>query len=296
MLYLIGYILCGVLSLISTYFASNEYSLSIVMFTTVAITATFYSILTIMQTKYIYATLLKHKTIYFSLLFLTALIWWLTFVINKVVSPTFLELIFGYTAPIIAVFIEWRKRKQILHRNVFLALLVVGGLICNFLLQHYSFLYSCIIILYVITFGTAFFLFSHISSTMNKKFNLSVLAILAVRYWLLLIVLMVYIFANHPDYVRPLTSFVFYGKMIYIAVFLFIIPVYLYQKAIEKLGANKSLIMLSFSPILMFIGEMVYKTYSPTDLRLLIAAIAMFIITVCYKLAESKNAKENLNS
>jgi drug/metabolite transporter (DMT)-like permease len=292
-LYLIGYILCGVFSLILTYFASNEYSVPLVLFMSIAFAATFYSVITIKQTRHIYAVLFNNKLIYLKLLCLTSIVWWFTFFLNKTVSPTFLELIFGYTPSFIAVFIEWKNTKHNHYRNILFAFIMVGVLIASFLFNKYPFFQSCLIIIYVFIFGLSFVWFSHVSSTIHKELNLSVSAVLAVRFWLLLIILLIYVLINHPNYVKALSSEDFYGRILYISVFLCIIPIFLYQKAMEKLGANKSLILLSASPIIVYIGEMLYKTGSATDVRLLIAAITMFIITIFYKLMDNKNEKKD---
>lgn len=286
MAHLIMYIMSGVISLIYTYFATNKYSVELVLLCSAICVQLFYSIIGYKTIVNDYKILLKHKFIYLKMLIATFILWWLTMYITNFVSPTFFELAFTLTGTLIATYLEYKTAKTRLNLYTLISLIILYGIICHFLYDNFNIYKTCWIFLCLILLGISSVTYSHTSVQMSKKLKLSTFSILATRFWLTIIVLFIYHITNEKIYINHLLTTEFYAHILFLSIIMFIIPLYCYQKALIKLGANKTIILMGTSPILVFIGEYFDNLGSVTNNTLLFTAIAMFIIILVYHFGE----------
>lgn len=105
--------------------------------------------------------------------------------------------------------------------------------------------------------GTSSFVYFKQSQALIKKVPLSSTQILAVRFYLSIIV--IFIFMPKQDFVKYLTLYnSFY--LILLAFLSLIIPLYFQQKALERISSEQNAIIMSLTPVVTaFIEEAIFK-------------------------------------
>lgn len=283
MINFLAYMLSSVTAMIYTYFATNNYSVELVLLCAAIFVQIFFSLASWGNIFSSYIVLLENKYIYFKMLVSTFVLWWLTMYITNIVSPTFFEIAFTIITNIIATYLDYKERHKLHSMYLIIALLILLFMSLRFLYDNYSIYQATLITLETIVMGVSSVVYSHTSVEMGRKLKLNTTAILATRFWLTIISLAVYVLVNDKGYHQYTATSSFYFHIILLSILMFIIPLYCYQKALMKLGANKTLIFLGISPVLVFIGEYLNNLGSHTDIYLLYIAIGLFIVTSVYQ-------------
>ncbi|MED7788450.1 hypothetical protein [Francisella sp. 19X1-34] len=99
--------------------------------------------------------------------------------------------------------------------------------------------------------GTATYFYFKESETLNKKYNFSSLDVLCIRFYLLVIISMVFVFLDS----NVIFNIEQIPYMIILSILTLILPLYLAQIGISKIGAMNHSFFITFMPFLTFISE-----------------------------------------
>lgn len=268
MLYLLLYAIITVISYLLIHSSTNQFPQELLITVCTIYTIIFYNIINYKTITAIYGKLLNHKKSYFMLMFSLLIIWASTFIGIHFISPTFFMFVMmGIGAVYGAIFnyIDSKKRIDLII-FVFIALGILFFIAC--IIQHYALKEALLLTLFILIVGGFDYLYAKTSYAISVQLTLSASEILAVRFWLMLIIPMGIIISKNlfegQHYLEYLRVSNFYWTTSLMTVFSFIIPIYCYQKSILVIGANDTLLYCAGLPCMMYVTEMMLKIKSGT--------------------------------
>lgn len=292
MIFLVAYIIIVAFGAIFIYDLGKEFpqSLLILLSTTYAII--FFHAVNFGKIKASYKIMLEHKALYFFLMFSIFVIWFGYYVGIIYISPTFLDFIFMGLAAAFGSIFSYRSSKT--RANLASAILINLTVIAFYLLlfTHYEVKKAIVLIIFTIVLGVFDYLYVNTTYKLSK-INLSSSQILATRFWIMFLICLGAVIWNQ-EYKFLITNYDLIPKSILLAAITFIIPVYLYQRAITKLGPNFSLIAMGVVPITVFIFEKLLITNPPSKNELGALSILLALATLLPHLISHANNKKNL--
>lgn len=283
MIYLLLYIVLTSLSCVIIKLFAMQYSGDSLLLLSVFYAIIFFHIINFRKIITVYKVLMQTKILYFTLMLSIALIWGLTFVGSIFISPTFLSFVIMLIGVVFAMAFEYKKTTTKLN---FFSLLLVVCLFILFMGHLYSSYNGAsfgLMLTMIILIGGADYVYSSSCYAILKDKKLSATQVLAARFWLLLIVSLCYmIYDGESMLVMKNINFMLIGSSFMVALASFIIPIFLYQKAIYAVGVNLSMTISGVIPLMTFLFEKYMTSDSKyTNNSLLYFAIALFLI-VCF--------------
>lgn len=283
MIYLLLYVILTSLSCVIIKLFAMAYSGDSLLLLSVFYAIIFFHILNFREIVVVYKILMQKKILYFTLMLSIAIIWGLTFAGSIFISPTFLSFVIMLIGVVFAMVFEYKKSTTKL--NLFSLLLVVGLFILFMIHLYGSYNGSSfgLMLIMFILIGGADYVYASSCYAILKDKKLSVTQVLAARFWLLLIVSCGYMAYDVKSMlVIKNINFMLIGSSFMVALVSFIIPIFLYQKAIHKVGVNLSMTISGVIPLMTFLFEKYIINDSVyTNSSLLYFAIALFLI-VCF--------------
>jgi drug/metabolite transporter (DMT)-like permease len=127
-------------------------------------------------------------------------------------------------------------------------------------------------IFFAIISGVSGYCYSVESAEFSKINNLTTSQILATRFWLLLIFSTAIVYIKGDNLVN--SKILFYSCLVGLSTF--IIPIYLFQHGVLKLGASRNAIIRGFTPVTTFIIQyIIHIRYSLIE----------FIVSIIFSIA-----------
>lgn len=277
MIFLIGYIIIVALGALCIYDLGKEFPQSLLMLLSAFYAIIFFHAVNLGKIKTIYTTLSQHKAQYFVLMFSIFMVWVGYYLGIIYISPTFLDFIYMGLAASYGSFFAYRSSKT---RTNLLSMVLINLTIAAFyflLFAQYEIKKTILIIVFTIALGTFNCLYVNTAYKLSK-INLSPTQILASRFWIMLLICLIIVVCRR-EYEFLITNYDLIPKSILLAAITFIIPIYLYQKAITKLGPNLSLVAMGVVPIVVFILEIMLIENPPSSYELGILSLALAIST-----------------
>ncbi len=110
--------------------------------------------------------------------------------------------------------------------------------------------------------------------------------ILAVRFWLLWLISLVFVLVGHQYELVTVRSALYTGGLGLVSM---ILPIFFLQKAIEKLGPNRTGVLLGFTPLVVVVLEFIWFR-EMTDIGV-VPALLMPAITIGFAIYDQRRAR-----
>ncbi|MED7788731.1 hypothetical protein [Francisella sp. 19X1-34] len=278
MIYTILFIITTAISAILIHIIGNIMPAMLMIFLSITIALLFFNILNIKKICLTYGSLIKNDKKNFLIINLLMLnMWGGSFLIPIYFTPSILAipyfLILGFCGTI-SLFFKKNNKFYLLR-----AILLFTTLIALYI--YYSFCYqiSLFIILLVSTLitGISGYLYLKVSSNFNSK-SYSSIEILSFRFFIIWIISFLYVLEKQQIFQLSIEML---PMVFLIATISLIIPIYFSQKSIEKIGAVKSGIGFSITPIVITVSEQPFIKVN-LDFSIVFAVIFTSIIILSY--------------
>jgi len=221
---------------------------------TASMATIYFNLINFRNLKKLYISCYQEKWLCFSIMITVLVMWNCSMTGVGLISAALYHFIYftwlGVIGFVSFSFINWRKYYFQFYCGLG-GFFLVSMVIWQYL--HSSFSQSALIgVILALVGGTSAFIYFKQSQSLIKKIHLTATQILAVRFYLT-IILMVAILPQHQfSHYFTITNIL---ELIILAVFTLIAPLYFQQKALEKISSEQNAIILSLSPIAMAILE-----------------------------------------
>lgn len=187
------------------------------------------------------------------------LINWVSAFLATCYGSAFIYIYFSFsTSAIVGMFYKYYETKNIKTLICFVIMSLIVSLTCSYLVLTYS-MSVLAAIFFAILSGVSGYCYSVESAAFSKLNNLSTSQILATRFWLLLIFSAIIVYVKSDNILD--SKILFYSCLVGLSTF--IIPIYLFQHGVLKLGASKNSIIRGFTPVATFIIQyLIHARYS----------------------------------
>ncbi len=215
---------------------------------TATIASLYFNIINKNNLKKIYADCLKNKKQWFSVMLIVLIMWGTTMVGPGKIGASLFNFIYfawlGMLGFMLLALKNWQEYKIKFYFGVCLLLLIIANI---FFEIRSSFSYESLYgIFLALAGGTSSFIYFKNSQALAKNANLSATQVLAVRFYLSIIVLFIILPKQH---VVEYMSFTNLTNLLLLAFLSLIIPLYFSQKALEKITSEQHAIINSLCPI-----------------------------------------------
>ena len=201
-------------------------------------------------------------------MFSLLIIWASTFIGIHFISPTFFMFVMMVIGAAYGAMFNYRDSKNRTDLIIFVFMALGILLFIGSIIQQYALKEALLLTLFIIIVGGFDYLYAKTSYAISMQLTLSASEILAVRFWLMLIIPIGIIISNSlfegQHYLEYLRIPNFYWTTSLMTVFSFIIPIYCYQKSILVIGANDTLLYCAGLPCMMYVTEIVLNIKSGT--------------------------------
>ncbi|MDX1900555.1 MAG: EamA family transporter [Gammaproteobacteria bacterium] len=230
---------------------------------TSTIASLYFNIINKGHLKKIYSHCLENKKQWFSVMFIVLVMWATTMIGPGLIGASLFNFIYfawlGMLGFMLLSFQNWKEYKIKFYFGLCLFLLIIANV---FFELRTSFSYQALYgISMALIGGTASFIYFKQSQSLAKSADLSATQVLAVRFYLAIIILLL-IVPKHQiqNYFTVINSV----SLVLLAFFSLIIPLYFSQKALEKITSEQHAIINSACPIVTgILQEMIFN-----DLRI----------------------------
>lgn len=248
------YVLLTAISFNFLNYFSRSSSPYIILFSGCIIAVCFFHCVNYNHIKKIYLSCIKDKYSWLKIMLLILVNWVTAFLATCHGSAfTYIFFSFAISALFGLGYSYWSSKRQSSMIYIIIVVIIVGfSGICTMIGQYASGLAVC----FAILSGISGYYYSVESAYFSKNNNLSASQILAARFWLLLIFsgTMLYFDSHNSLNVKTIS----YGCIIGFSTF--IIPIYLFQHGVLKLGANRNSVIRGFTPFIAILMQ--YIIYS----------------------------------
>lgn len=215
---------------------------------TASIASLYFNIINRNHLKKIYADCLANKKSWFSVMVIVLIMWATTMIGPGEIGASLFNFIYfswlGMLGFMFLSYQDWQKHRIKFYFGLCLLSLVIANV---FFELRSSFSYEAISgIFLALLGGTSSFVYFKQSQALSKNAHLSATQVLAVRFYLAIVVLLL-ILPKH-DAVNYLTLGNLFN-LVLLAFFSLIIPLYFSQKALEKITSEQHAIINSLCPI-----------------------------------------------
>ncbi len=215
---------------------------------TASIASLYFNIINKNSLKKIYADCLKNKNQWFSVMLIVLVMWGTTMIGPGKIGASLFNFIYfawlGMLGFMLLSLQNWQEYKL----KFYFGLSLLGLIIANIFFElRSSFSYESLYgIFLALAGGTSSFIYFKNSQKLAKNANLSATQVLAVRFYLSIIVLFIILPKQHAvDYL----TFSNLCNLVLLAFLSLIIPLYFSQKALEKITSEQHAIINSLCPI-----------------------------------------------
>jgi hypothetical protein len=284
-IYSFGYVFVTAFSMTFIQSLPEQYSPLLSLFITALFTTLFFHVVNYKKIADIYKISFKYKYST-ALLCLNSLIMWvLTFYGNRELGS------FGYIfltfiiASIISFFILQRNRTSFFSFYTFSIFGLIGILLLGVIqLKKSTIIPSYLPVWLGITGGIVSYLNRKQIHIFSRKTKLPATAILAVRFYGILLIL-----GLGTTHNWGVVNLYLFWTLLLLAIVTFIIPLYFNQRAIMDLGAEKHSIICALCPSVTYIIQSIYiKTWQPDLLLISLITAALLVLPVLHHLPYRK--------
>jgi len=257
MVFMLSYVLNTALSFIFVKIVGNLVPDFLMVFISVTFAIVFFNAINYKSMLGIYSNFFKKNfKLFFFLNLYAFVVWVLSFFIPIFYSPSvFLMTMFAVLAILgnISVYLNNKANKFLIYVNI----LIIANLIYLFVLYAHELTSFLHFILFAIG-GIAAGIFGHFyiktSHQIGTDIKLKSTQVLAVRFWMLWICSLILVLFYREIGFADVT---YLPKILFISVITLLLPIYFLQRAIEKIGANKTGIYTGLVPITIVIMEII---------------------------------------
>jgi hypothetical protein len=251
MYYLLGYILTLAAGSVGLHYTGPKLPGMFIVFLSTTYALVFFNVISIRTLRSFYGRAWQHKSLFLALN-VTVLIMWLGAFLIPIYfqSSIYLTSFMSITATLGTLSICQKTRDL---ANILKSIILVINLFLFYIASSRYFHNLNLVALIVCTLvtGIAGYCYIRVSAECNRK-GFGASEVLAIRFWLLWLIALGFVLRdNQFVYVSPSAIY----KTISIATATIIVPIYLSQKAIQKLGADQSSILIGFTPFVAFLLE-----------------------------------------
>lgn len=215
---------------------------------TATIASLYFNIINKNHIKKIYTDCFENKKQWFMVMIIVLVMWTTTMIGPGKIGASLFNFIYfawlGMLGFMMLSLKNWQEYRIKFYFGLCLLLLIVANV---FFELHSSFSYDALYgIVMALLGGTASFIYFKQSQALAKNANLTATQVLAVRFYLAIIILSLIVPKNQiHDYLTLSNSF----SLVLLAFFSLIIPLYFSQKALEKITSEQHAIINSSCPI-----------------------------------------------
>ncbi len=251
MIYLILFLAFNAIAPIIIYFWGQDINHDILIFISAATAVMSFHLLNSRQNKQTYIRIIKDKNIWSGIskvIATTTFMWIAGFIIPLTYTPfIFVFSYLGWPSFFGALVMAVTTRKPVyIIQGIMIAITFVLFYFVTF--RDFSLMKASLGILVTMLTGLSLYLYLRASKGLNNK-GMNSRQILALRYWLLLILPLILIIYRHEFHLFTGTI-IFKG--IIIGMITLVLPLYFGQLCIEKFGSEKFSLAMGFTPILTF--------------------------------------------
>lgn len=235
---------------------------------TASVATLYFNIINRKHLKKIYTDCLTNKKSWLSVMVIVLIMWATTMIgPGKIGASLFNFFYFAWLGMLGLMLLaaqDWRQYQQKFYFGLCLLTLIIANIIFEL---YISFSYNTIYGIFLAFLGgTASFIYFKQSQNLAKDAKLSATQVLAVRFYLAIIVLLIVLPKHHVGEYFTLINF---ANLILLAFFSLIIPLYFSQKALEKITSEQHAIINSTCPIITGIfQEIVFNDLSTQQLSI----------------------------
>ncbi|AUR51244.1 hypothetical protein [Aquella oligotrophica] len=251
MIYLILFLAFNAIAPIIIYFWGQDINHDILIFISAATAIISFHLLNFRKNKQTYVRIIKDKSIWAGItkvIATTTFMWIAGFIIPITYTPfIFVFSYLGWPSFFGAVVMATTTRKPVyIIQSIMIAITFILFYFVTF--NKFSLIKASIGILVTMLTGLSLYLYLRSSKGLNNK-GMNSRQILALRYWLLLILPLALIIYRHEFHLFT-TMIVLKGVII--GMITLVLPLYFGQLCIEKFGSEKFSLAMGFTPILTF--------------------------------------------
>lgn len=251
MIYLILFLAFNAIAPIIIYFWGQDINHDILIFISAATAVMSFHLLNFRQNKQTYIRIIKDKNIWSGIskvIATTTFMWVAGFIIPLTYTPfIFVFSYLGWPSFFGALMMAVTTRKPVyIIQGIMIAITFVLFYFVTF--REFSLMKASLGILVTMLTGLSLYLYLRASKGLNNK-GMNSRQILALRYWLLLILPLILIIYRHEFHLFTGTI-IFKG--IIIGMITLVLPLYFGQLCIEKFGSERFSLAMGFTPILTF--------------------------------------------
>ncbi len=251
MIYLILFLAFNAIAPIIIYFWGQDINHDILIFISAATAVMSFHLLNSRQNKQTYIRIIKDKNIWSGIskvIATTTFMWIAGFIIPLTYTPfIFVFSYLGWPSFFGALVMAVTTRKPVyIIQGIMIAITFVLFYFVTF--RDFSLMKASLGILVTMLTGLSLYLYLRASKGLNNK-GMNSRQILALRYWLLLILPLILIIYRHEFHLFT-GSIIFKG--IIIGMITLVLPLYFGQLCIEKFGSERFSLAMGFTPILTF--------------------------------------------
>lgn len=240
----------------------------------------FFHLISIKKLANTYKKLLSIKKLYALVLSAFLLVWLLSYFISIYFTAAIVVFFIMAWPSCLGMFFQYRITGNKINRLASISILttIIAFYIC--IMYMYPISKALILIASLTSAGIAAFGYIKFSHTMNEH-NFNAAEILAVRYWLLLLVpLSIVIYRHELNLINSQVALI----TLALSVINLILPIYFAQLSIEKIGANLHSMLIGFTPFISFIMEIILTEYNKNIILdgVFSAILALILIMTYY--------------
>jgi hypothetical protein len=269
----ISYVLLTALSFNFLGYISKNTSPFLILMVGCIIAIVFFHIVNFGSIKKIYIIFIRNKYSWLKIM-IFILINWITAFLATYYGSAFIYIFFSFsTSAMLGIVANYRQYNiRTINKLVcFVVILLTMSLTCVYMTLTYSIIILMAIFFAIIS-GVSGYCYSVESAEFSKINNLTTSQILATRFWLLLIFSTAIVYIKGDNLVN--SKILFYSCLVGLSTF--IIPIYLFQHGVLKLGASRNAIIRGFTPVTTFIIQyIIHIRYSLIE----------FIVSIIFSIA-----------
>jgi drug/metabolite transporter (DMT)-like permease len=285
MIYSFLFVLAASMGAVMTQFVDTHIPPFLSLFIAGIIATLFFNLINITKIKHIYIGCWQQKWLYLAIM-LTILVMWICTINGPGLIGASLYILLYFTWLGILGFssqylINRNENSKKLYFAIGALLLLIVAIGAD-LGPKFS-LKDLLGVFLSIVGGTSAFIYFKQSQAIMKKAQLSATQILAVRFYLTIIV--AWAFIPHEAFKNYFTLINF-SEILFLAILSLIIPLFFQQKALEKITAEKNAIIMSLTPTATgFIQEVIFHNVSKIYFLIY---VCYFILIICSCIFKSK--------
>lgn len=295
MIYLLLFLLFNAVAPIIIHFWGNDINSDILIFISAITAIVCFHLLNIGRNIETYRMVVKNKAIWTNLskaIGTTTFMWGVGFIIPIVFSPFIFVFSYLGLPSLFGAIVMARNTKNSIYYIQATMIAITFVMFYYMTFSSYSSVKMISGIIVTLLTGLSLYLYLRISKSLNFQ-GINSRQILALRYWLLLLLPLLLISYRHEF---NLITLPIIGKCILIGIITLVLPLYFGQLCIEKFGSENSSLTMGFIPIITFFLQLLIMK---TDIMQVI--IAMFLalsialpilvskFTIAYKAKKSVN-------